>query len=252
MVLGGIREYPNLTERMAFSEARANVLAAARRGLNGGFTWLDNKQVSAPDLILKELIPLAREGLTANGVAAEDIDRYLGVIQERVETRMTGATWLEKSLVELGSDGTKSERLAALTAATSHYQQLGLPVHEWGTASLSQSSNWRQHYLRVEQYMTTDLFTVKEDELVDLAALLMDWKGVRQVPVEDQEHRLIGLLSYGSVLRAPTLEAIELMRERKLTSLPVVQDDILVGIVSVGDFMPIAQRLLKEKLGEIE
>jgi len=282
MVLGGVREYPNLTERMAFSEARANVLAAARRGLNGGFTWLDNKQVSAPDLILKELIPLAREGLTANGVATEDIDTYLGVIQERVETRMTGATWLEKSLVELGSDGTKSERLAALTAATSHYQQLGLPVHEWGTASLSQSSNWRQHYLRVEQYMTTDLFTVKEDELVDLAALLMDWKGVRQVPVEDAEHRLIGLLSYGSVLRAlattrvsegdltipvralmdptpatvapetTTLEAIELMRERKLTSLPVVQDDILVGIVSVGDFMPIAQRLLQEKLGELE
>ena len=33
--------------------------------------------------------------------------------------------------------------------------------------------------------MTTDLFTVKEDELVDLAALLMDWKGVRQGPVED-------------------------------------------------------------------
>ena len=282
MVLGGIREYPNLTERMAFSEARANVLAAARRGLNGGFTWLDSKPVSAPDLILKELIPLAREGLTDNGVATEDIDTYLGVIQERVETRMTGATWLEKSLGELGTDGTKSERLAALTAATSHYQQLGLPGHKWGEASLSQSSNWRQHYLRVEQYMTTDLFTVKKDELVDLAALLMDWKGVRQVPVEDEEHRLIGLLSYGSVLRAlattrvsegdltipvrdlmdaapatvapetTTLEAIELMRERKLTSLPVVQDDVLVGIVSVSDFMPIAQRLLQEKLGEIE
>jgi hypothetical protein len=32
----------------------------------------------------------------------------------------------------------------------------------------------------------------------------------------------------------------------------VVEDDILVGIVSVGDFMPIAQRLLQEKLGEDE
>ena len=147
---------------------------------------------------------------------------------------------------------------------------------------MSHSSDWRQHYLRVEQYMTTDLFTVKEDELVDLAALLMDWKGVRQVPVEDEEHRLVGLLSYGSVLRAlatarpaegeftipvrdlmdptpvtvppetTTLEAIELMREWKITSLPVVQDEILVGIVSIGDFMPIAQRLLQEKLSEDE
>ena len=110
----------------------------------------------------------------------------------------------------------------------------------------------------------------------------MDWKGVRQVPVEDEEHRLIGLLSYGSVLRAlatarptegdltipvrdlmdptpvtvkpetTTLEAIELMREWKITSLPVVEEEILVGIVSIGDFMPIAQRLLQEKLSEDE
>ncbi len=280
MVLGVAREYPDLTDRMAFSEARANVLAAARRGLNGGFTWFDSRPVNAPDLILSELLPLAREGLKASGVEADDIDKYLGIIEERVDSRMTGARWLERSLVDLGSAGTTGERLAALTAATSHYQQLGLPVHKWGPASFSHGSDWRQHYLRVEQYMTTDLFTVKEDELVDLAALLMDWKGVRQVPVEDAEHRLIGLLSYGSVLRAlatarpiegeltipvrdlmdpapvtvrpetTTLEAIELMREWKITSLPVVEDEILVGIVSIGDFMPIAQRLLQEKLSE--
>jgi CBS domain-containing protein len=280
MLVGGVKAYPDITSRMAFSEARANVLAAARRGLNGGFTWLDSKPVSAPDLILEELIPLARVGLEESGIAGADIDKYLGVIQERVETRMTGAHWLERSLEELGTDGTQGERLAALTAAMSHYQQLGLPGHRWEAASLSGSANWRQHYVRVEQYMTTDLFTVKKDELVDLAALLMDWKGVRQVPVEDEDHRLIGLLSYGAVLRAlatarptegeltipvqdlmdpapvtvspetTTLEAIELMRAGKITSLPVVKDEVLVGIVSIGDFMPIAQRLLQEKLGE--
>jgi len=280
LVLGGAARYHDITERMAFSEARANVLAAARRGLNAGFTWLDGRSVNAPALILDELLPLARRGLLDAGVSEADVDRYLGVMHDRVSSRLTGARWLERSLVAFGSDGTRSERLAALTAATAHYQHLGLPVHEWGEASLSQGTDWRQHFLRVEQYMTTDLFTVREDELVDLAALLMDWKGIRQVPVEDEDHRLVGLLSYGSVLRAlatdrsrdggltipvrdlmdpspitvapetTTLEAIELMREWKTTSLPVVKDGTLVGIVSIGDFMPIAQRLLQEKLDE--
>ena len=280
MLIGGVAAYPDLTGRMAFSEARANVLAAARRGLNAGFTWLDGRSINAPDLILHELLPLARAGLKATGIADDDIDKYLGVIEQRVDSRMTGARWLERSLLSLGGSGTKGERLAALTEATARFQQSGLPGHRWGEPRLGQSSNWRQHYLRVEQYMTTDLFTIKENELIDLAALLMDWKHVRQVPVEDDEHHLIGLLSYGSVLRAlatarladgeltipvkdimdpspitippdtSTLEAIELMREWQITSLPVVNDRVLVGIVSIGDFMPIAQRLLQEKLSE--
>jgi CBS domain-containing protein len=45
-----------------------------------------------------------------------------------------------------------------------------------------------------------------------------------------------------------TLEAIALMRKHKIRSLPVIKDDRLVGIVSVEDFIPIAERLLEEKL----
>jgi len=180
----------------------------------------------------------------------------------------------------MGSQGTRSERLAALTAATAHRQQSSKPCHEWKLASIDEGGGWKHHYLKVEQYMTTDLFTVKEDELVDLAALLMDWKHIRQVPVEDDEHHLIGLVSFGSVLRllasgnrregkltipvrdimdtnpatvdpeTTTLEAIELMRRHRIPSLPVVKDGKLVGIVSVGDFMPMVERLLHDKLHE--
>ena len=38
------------------------------------------------------------------------------------------------------------------------------------------------------------------------------------------------------------------MREQKVRSLPVIKDGKLVGIVSVEDFIPIAERLLEEKL----
>jgi CBS domain-containing protein/gamma-glutamylcysteine synthetase len=280
LVLEGAEQYPDITERIPFDDARANVLAAARRGLNVGFTWLDGRTSSARDLLLQDLIPMARAGLRRAGIQPEDADHYLDVIEGRVESGGTGAHWLERSLLQMGSQGTRSERLAALTAATADRQQSGKPGHEWELASIEEGGGWKHHYLKVEQYMTTDLFTVKQDELVDLAALLMDWKHIRQVPVEDEDNRLVGLVSFGSVLRllasgdrrqqkltipvrdimdsdpvtigpeTSTLEAIELMRQHRIPSLPVVKDDKLVGIVSVGDFMPMVQRLLHERLQE--
>jgi CBS domain-containing protein len=126
--------------------------------------------------------------------------------------------------------------------------------------------------------MTTTLFTVHEDELVDMVAFLMDRKQIRHVLVEDDDHALVGLVSYRSVLRlmaegfdasadeappvkaimernptsvspeTPTLKAIDLMRERKVSCLPVVTEGKLVGIVSEHDFMPLAYELLEERL----
>ncbi len=280
LVLEGAEAFPDVTQRMAFDDARANILAAARRGLNVGFTWLDGRTSSARDLILHELLPLARAGLKRADVADEDIARYLDVIEHRVASGNTGAHWLERSLLGMGRSGTRIERLAALTAATAHRQATQRPCHEWEPASIDEGGGWKHHYLRVEQYMTTDLFTVKQDELVDLAALLMDWKHIRQVPVEDEDHLLVGLVSYTSVLRllasgdrregnltvpireimddnpvtvgpeTHTLDAIELMRKHQIASLPVVKNKKLVGIVSIGDFMPMVQRLLYEKLQE--
>jgi predicted transcriptional regulator len=45
-----------------------------------------------------------------------------------------------------------------------------------------------------------------------------------------------------------TLEAIKLMRQESISSLPVVEDGKLVGIVTERDFMNIARDLLEERL----
>lgn len=280
LMLGGGEVYGDVAQRLDFDDARANLLAAARRGLNAGFTWIGREAVGARELLVEELMPIADAGLAGAGVGDAVRERYLGVIRQRVETGRTGARWLLRSLSEMGRSGTRAERFAALAGATAHRQETGAPGHEWPPATIGEAGGWRYNYLRVEQYMTTDLYTVNEDELVDLAAFLMDWKHVRQVPVEDEQHRLVGLVSYGAVLRllaeaptdgrgitvpvkdimdpnpltvrpeTPTLEAIRLMREHQVTCLPVVEDDTLVGIVSVGDFAPMAERLLDEKLAE--
>jgi len=278
LVLGISREYENLTERMDFDEARSNFNASARLGLKAGFEWLDGESVNAKSLILERLLPLADRALREARVDGEDVDRYLGVIRDRVDVGQNGAVWALRSVTNLKGEGTRSERLAAIVAATLRQQREGLPAHRWEPASLGEAGGWKGTFLRVGQYMNTTLFTVNEDELLEMAAFLMDRKQIRHVPVEDQEHRLVGFLSYRQILRmmaeSPgrgipetilvrevmdpdpltvtpdtlTVEAIELMREKGVSCLPVVKEGRLVGIVSEREFLPIAYQLLKEKL----
>lgn len=275
-VLGAVEEYGDVRERISFGDTRANFLAAARRGLSSGFTWLDGRIVSAPRIILDEVLPMARRGLAGAGIATAEIDKYLGIIESRVERRRTGAGWLRHSLEEMGDAGSRVERMAALAIGSLNRQISGAPCHEWDLAGIDEAGGWRYNYARVEQFMTTDLFTVKADELVDLAALVMEWKHVRQVPVEDEERRLVGLVSYGSVVRelaaahtrqgdvwvpvseimdpdpvtvspeTSTLKTLRAMRENHVTSCPVVKNGRLVGIVSVDDLAPILDRMLEE------
>ncbi|MEM7167290.1 MAG: CBS domain-containing protein [Planctomycetota bacterium] len=267
--------YDDITKVMEFDDAKNNFIAAARTGLDAQFTWIKGKRFTAQELLCKELIPLAREGLQSGGIDRSDIDRYLGVLEERIESGQTGSSWLVDSLNGMRKQGTKSERLAALTAATLDRQLTGDPVHKWPLASLSEAGGWRLNFQRVEQYMSTDLFTVHEDEIVDLVASIMDWRRIRHIPVEDGQHRLVGLVSYRQLLRylardhvtgkshpipvrelmekdlvsvapeTPTLEAIALMKERRISCLPVVKDDRLVGIVTETDFLEVAGQLLE-------
>ena len=86
-VLGAAEELGDIKERVSFGDIRANFLAAARSGLSSGFTWLDGRIVSAPRLVLDEVLPLARRGLAGAGISTEEIDRYLGIIETRVESK---------------------------------------------------------------------------------------------------------------------------------------------------------------------
>jgi CBS domain-containing protein len=47
-----------------------------------------------------------------------------------------------------------------------------------------------------------------------------------------------------------TLDAIDEMRRHRISCLPVVKDDRLIGIVTERDFMRIAGQLLEEMLRE--
>jgi len=278
MVALGSR-YDDITKVMEFEHAKQNFVAAARQGLGAHLTWLEGRDYPATQLVLEHLLPLADEGLAAGGIDDDDRRRYLGVIEQRTRTGRTGSRWMLHSLAGMRGHGTAAERLNALTAAIVARQSDRRPVSEWEPAGLAEGGGWKHNYLKVEQYMTTDLFTVHEDDPVALAAQLMEWEKIRHIPVEDHDHRLVGLLSYRAVVRLlahrtiedagsiavgkvmkrdpvtvgpdlPTLRAIEVMRTYGVGCLPVVRQGRLVGIVTESDFMDIARELLEKKLSE--
>jgi CBS domain-containing protein len=271
-------EYGDVALRMTFDDAKSNFFRAARHGLDAQFNWIDGKNHSAASLVLDHLLPLARQGLQDSKVDSADIDKYLGIIKERVQSRQTGARWILKSLAAMPEAVSKDVRQSRLTSAMLAGQKQGKPVHRWPLIEPSETDRWEQGFRTVGQFMSTDLFTVQPDDLIDLAASVMDWRHIRHVPVENQQGRLVGLVTHRNLLRlvshgirekdiyvitvgeimvenpmtvtpsTPTLKAMEIMREHRIGCLPVVENDQLVGIVTSYDFLDAAARLFREHL----
>ena len=280
LISGVLERYGDIAEHMPFDDARSNFLAAARHGIDSQLAWCGRDPAPADRLMLEELLPLAREGLEVSGLDAENIDFYLGVIEDRVRSRRTGAQWLLQSMAALADKGPMAERLSAVTAATAARQRDGNPVSTWELARLDEGAGWKQSYATVEQCMATDIVTVNEHEPIDLVANMMVWKNIRHVMVEDAENRLVGLVSQRKLLslvgtyhpeerddpmpvseimqrnpvnvtpETPTVDAIELMRKNGWACLPVVKDEHLVGVLTESQLMFIAGELLEQKLRE--
>ncbi|MHC4261517.1 MAG: CBS domain-containing protein [Planctomycetota bacterium] len=265
----------DVAEVFSFDDARANFMAAARYGLRARLRWLDGRTVAADELV-KELLPVARQGLADRGLPSEDLDRYLGVIEERATTGRTGAQWQLDSLAGMDPATNRDQRMRALVQAMMARESEGTPVHEWALAEHSESGDWREGFRTVGQMMTTDVFTVHPEDLVDLAASLMEWEHLRHVPVEDDDGRVVGILSHRALLRIvsrgggakdqvavreimrpdvvtctpemSTLKAMELMGRSRVSCLPVCEQGRLVGIVTEHDFVVVARRVLEEQL----
>ncbi|PQJ33749.1 hypothetical protein BSZ35_03255 [Salinibacter sp. 10B] len=278
LVAGLADEYKDVSRDMDFDDARHNFIAAARNGLASQFTWLDGSKRPAHELILDTLLPRAESGLRNSDISDGDIDRYLGIIQKRVETQQTGAQWQLDSMARMKNVGSRAERLGALTRGMVERQREGAPVHEWSLAALEEGyTPTGMKDTNVEDYMTTELFTVHEEESIEFVARLMDWQRIRHVLVEDERHRLVGLISHRTLLRhmaertevpeggvpvkeimvedpisvspeLPTREAVEMMREHQIGALPVVREERLVGIITERDFIQIAGNLLDDSL----
>ncbi len=275
-------EFGDVQRRMQFDDAKDNFFAAARHGLKAQIRWLNGIDHPVAPLILEQLVPLAREGLKQAGVESSDINRYLDVVEERVRRDQNGAQWSLRSLMAMGEQGTRELRSRILVEQMIQHQQDDQPAHQWPLAKADAPRDWCHSYQTVSQLMATDLFTVRPDDLIDLAASVMDWKHIRHVPVEDDEGRLVGLVSHRDLLRllshgllskqsqpvavkevmkrdlvtvAPdtlTLEALKIMRRLKVGCLPVVEQGRLIGIVTAYDFLALSAEIIEKQSDRIE
>lgn len=271
LTLGIANEYGDVGERMSFSDCHANFFNAASTGLRSSLHWVDGNTRSADELILL-VLPLAAQGLRDAGVDEDDAGRLLDIIGERVSSGQTGSRWMLEGFNRVRAGAPKDEALQGVVRAYMERQRGGQPVHRWEKIKRPEPSNRRAAYERVAQVMTTDLFTVSQEDTVTLAEAMMRWEKIRHVPVEDEDGKLVGMLSMRELVKAlrkkddqtglrvgevmdesvktvtpetRTVDAIQLMRDDDLSALPVIKDGKLVGLLCDSDFLVVAARLLE-------
>ena len=275
-MVGMSNRVDDIRDHMSFDDVADNFAKAAQFGIDSKFNWFGEGKVPASTLLTEEIIPMAREGLTARGVDSADVDKYMGIVEERVKKVCTGARWMLKSFTKLKESVGRDEALSNMTAAMMHNAAIGKPVHEWPLADATAMPTYMPKRLLVEEFMETDLFTCHSSDLIDLVAEMMDWRKIRYMPVEDDQGHLCGLVTARLMLRHHVrlsralstekttikdimvdkpitvgphntiVEAMDLMRINKVGSLPVVKDDELIGIITEMDFLRISGRLIRQ------
>ena len=274
LMVGMANKYKDITEHISYSDVRDNFGKAARYGIDTKFTWFKDKKITASELVLNELLPVAREGLKSFKVVQKDIDRYLDVIEKRARKNTNGARWQLRAFTQLKEETNADEALCCMTAAMIENQKKEIPVHKWPLPKLGDLKEYRPSKLLVEEFMSTDLFTVQKDDIIPLVAEMMDFRHIRFTPVEDTKGNLVGLITSRLILRhlihnnslngqttlvkdimikTPTtvtadntiLEAMTIMRKNKIGCLPVVDGKELIGMITEMDFLRISGRLIE-------
>ena len=137
--------------------------------------------------------------------------------------------------------------------------------------------------ITVEEFMTSELFTMSETDTVNDARKVMTERHIRHIPITDHEDRLVGLVTQRDILaatgpvsvsqenkapdkgEADTLlsdimmknvsvvdtndslrTAAMYMQSHKYGCLPVVSDGRLAGIITDSDFIAIAINLIEQ------
>jgi CBS domain-containing protein len=247
-----------MTAVMDFKEVKSNFIKAARTGKDSMMHWM-GRSIPVQELLKNELLPIAKEGLEKAGVDKEDIKKYLGIIKKRIK-KQTASEWIIKNYRILVANNRKDNALRLLTRAIYKNQKKNIPVHRWPAIKPDGYLKDASHL--VSHIMSTQLFTVRENDLATLATTLMKWKDIHHVPVENEKGELCGLLTWthaqkflnqekdeedvlvSSIMQREVIttesethikDAIKTMKKHEIGCLPVVHNRDLVGIITIKD-----------------
>ena len=120
--------------QLSFKAAEENFHQAARVGIETDQYWPSVGNVSARELVLRHLLPLAHEGLERMGVSGEVGGRLLDVIEQRCILGVNGATWMIDAFEqERQGEGDRADALRRVTRRYVEHMHANEPVHTWSS-----------------------------------------------------------------------------------------------------------------------
>ncbi len=253
------KKFDDMSTIMNFKDAKSNFIKAARYGKDALLIWED-KHVTIKQLMENIMLPLAYRGLASLNINTTDIQRLLGIIEQRVNGK-SGAQWIVRNFRELNKIYTKDTSQRLLARAMYKKQKLNTPINQW--ADIKNNEVLKKESLKVGHVMSTHLFTVQENDLAVLVVNIMDWKNIHHMPVENEQGQLVGLLTHThirkfqnntdihrSIVRdimttnvitvkpeTTIKNAIALMKNKEIGCLPVKDQNELIGIVTIKDII---------------
>jgi CBS domain-containing protein len=260
---GRPKDVKNFSKLLDFDDVHANFSKAAQWGLEAQFRWFEGKLISAQDLILDHLLPMAKEGLQQKGVSKDAIDKYLNIIELRVSKVQTGSIWMLNSFRNLRKNASVSDASLTITSFCKENCLLESPVHEWPILTKKYAYFSPIKSKTAEDIMDSDIVTIRKHDLLDFGLQVMEWKNLTHVPVEDEKGKLCGILAKPSISEKLDKECSveeamlkdfisvcpetsfhevkKLMKKNAIHCLPVMVKGVLAGIILEEDIKKISE-----------
>lgn len=133
--LAVLEDIRHLTSILPFHYTEHNFYRAAKYGIGADIIWPHKDQVQLQDTpllnVARDLLPRAREALQRTAVDEAEIHRLLGVIEGRIQARMTGARWQRQVTESFFRSQTTDEAFKSMLSRYMSHQKTNTPVHEW-------------------------------------------------------------------------------------------------------------------------
>lgn len=264
LMCGRPPEFDDLPKVMDFQDAKTNFLRACRNGTETVMHW-KGKRIPLANLVVDELLPIAKKGLQKMAIDEEDIDLTLGIIEKRMNG-CTGSQWMITNYRKFKKELKTDDALIALTESIHRNQQDYESINEWPTHQDLTTFNSAAN--KVGHIMKTTLVTADEGDSGEMTLRYMKWNNVHHLPVVDKDEKLVGLITWQHLFKyldeiidadhvisageimvrevmtvetsTPIKDAIKMMRTNNIGCLPVVEEDHLVGIITVKDVLKFA------------
>jgi predicted transcriptional regulator len=259
VMLGKPKKYNNIHEQRDFKDVKTNFFNAARYGMSTQFYW-NGKYISSYNLILEELLPMAYKGLYGMNISPKDVEYYLKIIKDRVESQ-NGSEWLSRSYRRLTKTHKRFEAMQILTSKLYEKQEKGNPVSTWALVP-GNHTILTEEEKSVKHIMSYDIFSVDKNDSIELVLNIMKWKNIHHMPVINRSRALIGLISWSDVkaylnntkqqqrslskiMKKELITITEYqhvsvakkrMKQHNISCLPVVKDNKLIGLITTNDF----------------